>query len=90
MFRNHSLSILKLSLILAASLSPSLLMADSFAHFIATTPDDRLVWHPHIEGAAPTRSILEQVSECVGVNRMMAALLRGGSTISRIPGPRPT
>jgi uncharacterized damage-inducible protein DinB len=52
-------------------------MAESLAHFIATTPDDKLVWHPHLEGSAPTRSILEQVGECVSVNRFMAALLRG-------------
>ena len=64
-------------------------MADSFAHFIATTPDDRLVWHPHIEGAAPTRSILEQVSECVVVNRMMAALLRGGKVEPAGPNSPP-
>ena len=64
-------------------------MADSFAHFIATTPDDRLVWHPHIEGAAPTRSILEQVSECVVVNRMMAALLRGGKVEPTNPNSPP-
>jgi len=53
-------------------------MGDSLAHFIATTPEDRLVWHPSVEGSAPTRSILEQVSECVHVNRRIAALLRGG------------
>lgn len=54
-------------------------MADSLAHFIATTPEDRLVWHPSIEGGAPTRSILEQISECVVVNRAIAALLRGAA-----------
>ena len=54
-------------------------LADSLAHFVATTPEDRLVWHPAIEGGAPTRSILEQVSECVVVNRMLATLIRGGS-----------
>jgi len=54
-------------------------MADSLAHFVATTPEDRLVWHPAIEGGAPTRSILEQVSECVVVNRMLAALIRGAA-----------
>src|SRR5690242_11786890 len=54
-------------------------MADSFAHFIATTPEDKLAWHPSIEGGAHTRSILEQTGECVGVNRMIAALIRGGT-----------
>ena len=53
-------------------------MADSLAHFISKTPEDRLVWHPSIEGGGPTRSILEQVSECVVVNRTIAALIRGG------------
>ena len=54
-------------------------MADSLAHFIATTPEDRLVWHPAMEGSGPTRSILEQVSECVVVNRTLAALIRGAA-----------
>ncbi|HZO92103.1 MAG TPA: DinB family protein [Chthonomonadaceae bacterium] len=52
-------------------------MAEALAHFVATTPDDRLVWHPAMEGSAPTRSILEQISECVTVNRLYAAMLRG-------------
>ena len=64
-------------------------MADSLAHFIATTPDDRLVWHPSIEGGAQTRSILEQVSECVVVNRTMAALLRGGTVPAANPDTPP-
>ncbi len=52
-------------------------MAEALAHFIATTPEDKLVWHPKLEGSAPMRSILEQVGECVSVNRYIAALLRG-------------
>ena len=60
-------------------------MADSLAHFIATTPADRLVWHPTLEGAGPTRSILEQVGECVSVNRLLAAVIRGG----HVPTPEP-
>jgi hypothetical protein len=64
-------------------------MADSLAHFIATTPEDRLVWHPSVEGAAPTRSILEQVSECVVVNRMIAALVRGGAAPQTSPDAPP-
>lgn len=58
-------------------------MAEALAHFIATTPEDRLAWHPSMEGSAPTRSILEQVSECVTVNRLLAAVLRGGD----LPSP---
>jgi len=53
-------------------------MAEALAHFMATTPEDRLVWHPTLEGSAPTRSILEQVGECVVVNRLIATVLRGG------------
>jgi hypothetical protein len=52
-------------------------MTDSLAHFIATTREDKLSWQPQLEGSAPTRSVLEQLAECVVVNRMIAALLRG-------------
>ena len=61
-------------------------MADSMAHFISTTPDDKLAWHPACEGSGRTRSILEQTSECVNVNRMIAALLRGGD-VSHLANP---
>jgi hypothetical protein len=64
-------------------------MADSLAHFIATTPEDRLVWHPSLEGAGPTRSILEQVGECVTVNRLIAAVIRGGNVPKPEPGAPP-
>ena len=60
-------------------------MADSLAHFIRTTPEDRLVWHPALEGGAPTRSILEQTAECVTVNRMMAILIRTGEPPAAVP-----
>ena len=64
-------------------------MGDSLAHFVATTPEDRLVWHPSIEGAAPTRSILEQVAECVVVNRLIATLIRGGKLDPPDPNAAP-
>ena len=51
--------------------------ADSLAYFIGTTHEDKLQWQPQTEGSAPTRSVLEQVAECVVVNRMIAAGLRG-------------
>ena len=51
-------------------------IAAAMAHFIATTRDDALDWHPPIEGA-DTRSIYEQVGECVLTNRSFAAALRG-------------
>jgi hypothetical protein len=52
-------------------------MAEALAHFIQSTCPDRLDWQPSGENNAETRSALEQVSECIQVNRMMAALLTG-------------
>lgn len=52
-------------------------MTDALAHFVATTHADKVQWQPQVEGSAPTRSALEQVAECVVVNRMIAAGLRG-------------
>lgn len=52
-------------------------IAEGLAHFIATTAEDKLDWKPALEGSAPTRSVLEQVSECVQVNNLIAAVLRG-------------
>lgn len=53
-------------------------MAESLAHFIASTPADRLVWHPKLENEQATRSILEQIGECISVNRGLTTLLRTG------------
>lgn len=47
------------------------------AHFLETTPEDRRNWIPVVEGAAGLRSIHDQVSECIHVNRMVAELLSG-------------
>jgi hypothetical protein len=52
-------------------------MGQIIAHYVATTHPDKLNWQPQMEGSAPTRSVLEQVGECVVVNRHFAALLRG-------------
>jgi hypothetical protein len=52
-------------------------MTDSLVHFVATTAEDKLQWQPQTEGSAPTRCVLEQIGECVVVNRMIAAALRG-------------
>src|SRR5579871_470719 len=51
--------------------------ADSLAHFIATTQEDKLNWQPTHEGSSSTRSALEQAAECVVVNRLIAKVLRG-------------
>ena len=52
-------------------------MGAIIAHYVATTHPDKLQWQPHVEGSAATRSTLEQVGECVVVNRYFSALLRG-------------
>ena len=54
-------------------------MGQTLAHYVGTTDAARLTWQPRIEGSAPTRSVLEQVGECVVINRHFAALLRGES-----------
>jgi hypothetical protein len=59
-------------------------MAASLAHFVATTDPSRLGWELSAEGGGHTRSILDQIAECVVVNRRFAALLRGE------PAPAPT
>ncbi len=52
-------------------------MGPILAHYVATTAPDKLDWQPSVEGSAPTRSVLEQIGECIAVNRFMAATLRG-------------
>jgi hypothetical protein len=54
-------------------------IAEAMAHFIETTAPERLDWHPAIQASdtPSTRSILEQVGECVQVNHLIARLLRG-------------
>ena len=62
-------------------------VAAALANFIATTPEDRLNWKPDYPGAAPLRSALEQVSECVGVNQRTAKLLRGETVTGSYEDP---
>ena len=52
-------------------------IAAALSHYIGTTQEDKLYWKPEMAGSAPTRSILEQISECIGVNHLVAQLLRG-------------
>lgn len=49
------------------------------AHFVQSTPPEKRNWVPSVEGAAGLRSVLDMVSECIHVNRMFAALIRGES-----------
>ena len=53
--------------------------SELLAHALATTAPDKQDWRPALAGSVPTRSALEQVGECVLVNRYFAALLRGES-----------
>ena len=52
-------------------------MAQTVAHFVATTSADRLTWCPAVGDESCTRSVLGQVAECIAVNRRFAALLSG-------------
>ena len=52
-------------------------IAEALAHFVKTTPEDKLDWCPAACAESQTRSILAQIGECVKVNRAIAAILRG-------------
>lgn len=54
-------------------------IALALAHFVATTPEDKLDWRPAAQANSDTRSVLDQIGECVVTNRRVAALLRGQS-----------
>lgn len=61
-------------------------IAAGLANFISTTNPDKLNWKPELPGSKGTRSVLEQVSECVQVNLMMAKLFRGESVTATSGG----
>lgn len=48
-------------------------------HTLETTSPDKQSWSPACEGDAKARSPLEQVGECIGLNKMCAAVLSGVS-----------
>lgn len=52
-------------------------VAAALADFAATTAPDRLHWELAAEGGGQTRSVLDQITECVSVNFRFAALLAG-------------
>ncbi len=60
----------------------------SLAHFVVTTDPVRLGWEVPAEGGGHTRSILDQIGECVGVNVRFAALLRGVASPDAPLAPR--
>ncbi len=55
-------------------------IARTLAHFVAMTPADKLEWRPCLDEKSCARSVLDQISECVACNRMVAGLLGGGET----------
>ncbi len=63
-------------------------IAASLAHFVATTDPARLDWELPTEGAGYTRSILDQIAECVERNHRFAALLRGEPAPATLLAPR--
>jgi hypothetical protein len=66
-------------------------MARLVAHFLENTQEDRREWVPQVEGAAGLRCALDQVSECIHVNRMFAGILRGQEppAVGPLTAPRP-
>ena len=61
------------------------------AHFLENTDENRREWVPQVEGAAGLRCALDQVGECIHVNRMMAAILRKEEppAVGPMTAPRP-
>lgn len=51
--------------------------AGVLAHWLGTTQADKRDWCPCLEGDAKGRSAYDQVRECIVVNQMFAAVLRG-------------
>lgn len=51
--------------------------AGLFAFWVKTTREDWLDKHPVADPESKTRSIMEYVKECVGINRRVAAILMG-------------
>src|SRR5215470_12436687 len=53
-------------------------IARTLAHFVATTPADKLDCCPCLDEKSCTRSVLDQISECVACNRYITTLISGG------------
>lgn len=51
--------------------------AQRLAHFIKTTQEDKLEWGPQSELGHAGRSAMDQVGECIRLNRSFASVLRG-------------
>lgn len=51
--------------------------ARALAHWVSTTPQDKLDWRPETGPESRARSVLDMVGECIWANRRWAAVLRG-------------
>ena len=51
--------------------------AKRLAHFVKTTDSEWLGKRPAVDGQSKTRSVLDQVGECIRTNRRMAGILSG-------------
>ncbi len=53
-------------------------IAGALAHFVETTPADKLDYCACLDEKSCTRTVLDQVRECVACNRYITALISGG------------
>jgi hypothetical protein len=51
--------------------------ADRVAYWVTTTREGRLNWKPSADPESKTRSVLEQIDECINANYRIAAMLSG-------------
>lgn len=59
--------------------------ANTLAHFVSQTKPDRLTWKPSADSSSDTRDIMDQVNECIRVNRVTAAILRDETAVPPEP-----
>lgn len=64
-------------------------MGQTLAYALEKTREDRRDWKPEVEGAAGVRSALDQMAECITVNKMIALVLRGETPPPPPPGGGP-
>lgn len=53
--------------------------SDTLAYWLEKTREDKVSWAPNMDGSTNTRCALELATECVNVNKMMAALFSGNA-----------
>ena len=62
--------------------------AHALAHWVATTPEDKLDWCPSTGPESCARSVLQQIGECISANRRIAAVLQGKEPPPRLENYR--